>query len=266
MAYPKNRNSQSRRLTHEEFLDRLWRVKCKDDFEVLENYTLQQTPMKFLHKKCGNLFLATPNNMCKENYGGCPICGNNSRIKTKRDNSTVDMSIVLKKIDELYPNNEYKIDINKSTYTNNKVPSLFLICSKCSNTFPISYVNLCKGKGCPICNKLLRQESRNIKKIKEYLTLNNIEYECEYSFQNCKNERILKFDIAVTINGHLKLIEYDGEFHDRGYNNDKISLEKVKINDTIKTEYCIKNNIPLLRLRYNTFNNYEEQLRKFLSE
>ena len=196
MVYPKNRNSQARRLTHEEFLTRLWKVKRKEDFEVLEMYTLQQTKMKFLHKKCGNIFLATPNNMCKKNYGGCPICGNDSRVKTKRNSSSVNMNTILKKIDELYPNKEYKIDIDKSTYTNNKTPSIFLTCSKCNITFPISYVNLCKSKGCPICNKLLRQESKNIKKIKDYLTLNNIKYTCEYSFQDCKNKRILYLKIS----------------------------------------------------------------------
>lgn len=255
-----------RRLNHEEFLARLWNVKSSDEFEVLDKYTLQQVPMRFLHKKCGKEFLATPNNMCKSTYGGCPTCGQIKRTLTKRDRGGVNMDVVVNKTKELYPNGEYVVDILKSKYINNKEKTIFLECSKCGNIFPISYVNLCKYRGCPTCNKILKQESINIKRIKRYLNENNIPFTCERSFSDCKNKRSLKFDISIEINGRTKLIEYDGEFHDYGYNNNKESLEKVRTNDFIKTEYCKLNNIPLLRLRYNTFKNFEEQLNNFLSE
>ena len=153
----------------------------------------------------------------------------------------------------------------KSKYINNKESSLILKCSKCGYEFPISLVNLRQKRGCPICNKLKRQESKNVKKIKDYLISSDINFITEYKISDCKNKRELPFDFAFNINGKLKLLEYDGEFHDRGYNNNAESLEKIRENDRIKTEYCLKNNIPFLRLRYNDFTNYEERIKEFLS-
>ena len=61
-------------------------------------------------------------------------------------------------------------------------------------------------------------------------------------------------------------IEYDGEFHDYGFNNNKKLLSKTQVNDRIKTEFCEKNNIPFLRIRYDNFSNYTEVLLSFLKE
>jgi len=264
--YPKNRDSSSRRLTHAEFLNRLYKVKTKDEFTVIGTYVLQQVPIEFVHNTCGTHFMATPNNMCKENYGGCPKCSIIKRRNSKRAASPINIDIVENTIQELYPNKEYTLVKEKTVYINNKEKTIFLKCSTCDFKFPISLVNLRKKRGCPICNKILRQESRNVKKIKEFLKLKNVNFETEYKIPECRNERVLPFDFKFNINNNLKLLEYDGEFHDYGYNGSKKGLEKVQKNDKIKTEFCINNNIPLLRLRYNDFNNFEDRLEKFLSE
>lgn len=263
--YPKNRNSKSRRLTNSEFLNKLYLVKNKNEFTVLDEYVTSQVSIRFLHIPCNTIFYATPNNMLKSSYGGCPICGKEKRKNTKRYMSNNNLKSVMNEVNKIYPNFEYILLIKKSEYINNKKPSLILKCSRCENEFPISLVNLRKKRGCPICNKLKRQESMNVKRIKNYLISSNINFITEYKLSDCRNKRELPFDFAFNINGKLKLLEYDGEFHDRGYNNNTESLERIKENDKIKTEYCLKNNIPFLRLRYNDFINYKERIKDFLS-
>ena len=65
-----------------------------------------------------------------------------------------------------------------------------------------------------------------------------------------KNKR---FDFAIVnnVNQIIRLIEFDGEQHYRGdirgYWN---SLNRVKESDKIKNNYCLKHNIPLVRIPY----------------
>ena len=262
--YPKNRNSESRRLANDEFLKKFYSIRDKNEFTVIDPYITSQKPIRFIHNSCKTVFYASPNNMLKTTYGGCPVCGRIKRRNTKRNNSLNNLDSIEREIKTIYPNFEYIFIKEKSTYINNKEPTLILKCNKCENEFKISLVNLRQKRGCPICNKIKQQESKNVKKIKNFLNSQNIEYLVEYKIDSCKNKRTLPFDFAFNINGTLKLLEYDGEFHDRGYNNDKASLENVKRNDAIKTNYCLSHNIPLLRLKYNDFKNFEDRIKKFL--
>ena len=57
----------------------------------------------------------------------------------------------------------------------------------------------------------------------------------------------------------FKVIEYNGY-------GGKPAFELQKIKDNIKNEYCIKNNIQLVRFRYdNKFEKISEDLKKILS-
>lgn len=262
--YPKNRDSSALRLTHEEFLEKLWKVKDKNEYIVHDRYILSQTKMKFTHIPCGTEFMNKPNIMLRENHIGCPICSQVRRANTKREKGGVNLDVIKNKVKELYPNDEYILNEEKTIYKNNKEPSIYLECSRCGLIFGLSYVNLCHGRGCPWCNKQSRQESKNVKKIKDFLNEENIEFETEFKIEACKRERVLPFDFKVEIDKKIYLIEYDGEFHDRGYNNNMESLEKVKQNDSIKTKFCKDNKIPLLRLRYNDFKDYKKRLKEFL--
>ena len=63
----------------------------------------------------------------------------------------------------------------------------------------------------------------------------------------------MKFDFYLP--DYHMCIEYDGEGHFRpiAYNNQdnaQLLLEYAQENDQIKNEYCIFNNIPLLRIDY----------------
>ncbi|MCL9637718.1 hypothetical protein L2095_23520 [Bacillus zanthoxyli] len=107
-----------------------------------------------------------------------------------------------------------------------------------------------KNSRCPVCN-----ESKGEKAVSEWLISNGLSFETQYKFKDCVHKRKLPFDFAVFKDGKLfMLIEYDGKQHFLkgcfGTNN----YEEIKKNDQIKTDYCQRNQIPLLRIPYTKFN------------
>lgn len=94
-------------------------------------------------------------------------------------------------------------------------------------------------------------------KIKEVLLNNNIKYKTEFSFEDLKSQNNipLRFDFALINDNNqvIRLIQYDGEQHylektNKFFKSD--SLQHRQKIDKIKNNYCLKNNIPLVRIPY----------------
>lgn len=94
--------------------------------------------------------------------------------------------------------------------------------------------------------------------IADLLKKNDILFVQQYSFNDLFSENgvKLRFDFGIIINNKLSyLIEYDGEQHfwnnakDTGWAT-KDNVEKIQERDNKKNEYCLKNNIPLIRIPY----------------
>lgn len=117
-------------------------------------------------------------------------------------------------------------------------------CMKCGSIKSIRGVSLRKGltKSCG-CVKSHGEEI-----ISKILTENNIIFEKEYSFDNLIYKQKLRFDFAIFNNdGTLShLVEYDGIQHFEQTNWG--TLEETQFRDKIKNQYCIDNNIKLIRL------------------
>jgi very-short-patch-repair endonuclease len=117
------------------------------------------------------------------------------------------------------------------------------------------------GVGCPIC-----KESKGEKTIRKYLLENSIKFENQKEFQGCKYEHPLKFDFYLP--EHNICIEFDGEQHFKIVEKwgGLESYNKVLIRDKIKDEYCIENNIHLLRIRFDeNINDKLTDLKNFFS-
>ena len=100
------------------------------------------------------------------------------------------------------------------------------------------------------------------REIAQILEENNITYTREYTFKELKDQKSLRFDFAFETNGILKIIEYDGELHfyvpeSRG---GREKLLKTQKHDKQKTDFCHRNNIPLLRLNYKQSLKEQNQL------
>ena len=92
-------------------------------------------------------------------------------------------------------------------------------------------------------------KSKGEEKINQILTENNINYKTQVSFNDLRNKNLLRFDFGIYKDNILQyLIEFDGEQH-INKNNQWYSEEGVK-RDNLKNEYCLNNNIPLIRIPY----------------
>ena len=123
----------------------------------------------------------------------------------------------------------------------------------CGSEVLVAYTSLITGntKSCG-CIK-----SHGEQQIAEILTENNVEFAREYTFKDfvLENGGRPRFDFAIFNEGKLShLIEYDGiqhfEYTDSGWNT-KENYEKTKANDKQKNEFCKRNNIRLIRIKYD---------------
>lgn len=92
--------------------------------------------------------------------------------------------------------------------------------------------------------------------IEHLLKENNIFYNKEKIFDDCRNvdtNRPLRFDFYIN---NQYLIEYDGEQHfiKSRWNEERDFLEKRRERDEIKNKYCKEHNIPLIRIPYTHLN------------
>jgi len=122
------------------------------------------------------------------------------------------------------------------------------------------------GTGCPICS-----ESKGEKRVREILKEKNIDFIQEYKDQSCRHKNMLLFDFAIIKNGNIiAMIEYHGEQHYFPHNfgskkkTPEENLDSIKKRDNIKKQWCISNNILLLEIPYNDFDNIKEILNDFL--
>lgn len=92
-------------------------------------------------------------------------------------------------------------------------------------------------------------------KIHQILTIHNIDFQEEYSFEDCRSQQKakLRFDFAVFKNQKLYcLIEFQGEQHTKPIEwfGGKESFKILQEHDNIKREYCREHNIPLIEIPY----------------
>lgn len=159
--------------------------------------------------------------------------------------------------------NESSYKLLDKKYKNFDIYKYKFKCDK-GHEYYSTWSNFLIGNRCPICNL-----SKGERKIYKILYENYVEFEQEYTFDDLVgvNSGLLRFDFAIFEDKKktkLKfLIEYDGEFHYRKvYFNDNFKI--LQIHDKLKNEYCIKNNIKLLRIPYWNFNNIEKILQEEL--
>ena len=143
-------------------------------------------------------------------------------------------------------------DTGKSTNDHRKI---YLCQCDCGNFIEVNSKLLTSGdkQSCG-CNK----KSRGEQVIEQMLKDNNICYQREYIDKNCKFSTggYAKFDFKID----NYYIEYDGIQHFKQQSSSKSwaneeNFTKIKIRDSEKNEYCLKNKIPLIRIPYTHLEN-----------
>jgi len=174
------------------------------------------------------LFLQTPYNHVGIGQG-CPKCS--------VDNSYSDTESFINKSKQIHG---IKYDYSLVNYKNSK-SKVDIICPihGIFQQQPSGHLN---GRGCHIC-----KESKGEMGIRIFLENNNICFKLQKRFDGCVGKKYkLPFDFYLP--DYNLLIEYDGiQHYDK---TSKFYHKETIINDNIKTEYCIKYKIDLLRIPY----------------
>ena len=245
-----------RRLSIEDYKQTI-EVDTNNEYTLMsKEITLTDNNITLKHNICGNEYLASYNNF--KNGTRCPNCFLKKRgIKCRLSIEDYKQTI------EVNTNNEYTLMSKEIKLVHDKILIKHNICG---NEYLASYTHFKNGTRCPRCSKL-NKESKGVLKIKGILNYLNINFIQEYIFNECVNIKPLPFDFYVPLNNNkCILIEYDGLQHFKpGWKKDVTILESQQLRDSIKNQYCLENNIPLLRIPY-TDKNSEETLITFLEE
>jgi len=210
----------------------------KYNYELVE-YKKSKNKVKIICKKHNKAFTQTPQDHLQGN--GCPYC------KTLTTEEFINKAKIT---------HGDKYDYSLTNYINSRT-KVEIICKKHNKIFKQLPQSHASGIGCPRCNT-----SKGENKIENILSNKNIIYVRQKKFDGCKNKYKLPFDFYLP---DLNIcIEYDGKQHFEAieYWGGEEQFELIKIRDKIKTDFCIKNNIELLRINYRE--NIEEKLNKTL--
>jgi very-short-patch-repair endonuclease len=231
-------------MTKEDFIKRL-----DNDYELVSDFINLKTNVDLLHKSCGNIYNVRPDNFLYNNHR-CEC----TRVKHKY--TIEDIQKYFNKI------NDYELISKEYVNKNEKLKIKHL---SCDNIFEMS-LNDFKNNNyrCPKC-----KTSKGENNVRTFLLNNNIKFNEQKRFNDCKDKRTLPFDFYLE--DYNICIEYDGELHynkaryknDKEYNQDKLNITKK--HDEIKNEYCRVNNIRLIRIPYTEFDNIEKILKKELN-
>ena len=205
-------------------------IAKKRNYRLLsKEYKNSKIKLKFIHLECGNIYLGSWDTF---KIGvGCGICfGRNSPTLDFRKNFSKDKGFTLLSED----------------YSNSRSTRISLVHDYCGSTFETSWASFYgNNSGCPKC---LTPKGETA--VEKYLILKGFipekDYFTQYFFEDCKNERYLYFDFYVPSKNLC--IEYNGKQHYEAvefFGGNK-EFEKNSFRDSIKKDYCFKNNISLL--------------------
>lgn len=232
-ACGKKRASDKQKITKDKFEDML-NEKYGEEYKIIGEYKGYSEYIDIYHEKCGRVFKTKPSYMGKGRK--CNHCYQNHKKTTEE----------VKKLVSDYTNGEYEM-LSQYTGIDNKVKILHKDCNGIFERSIQEFVN--RGSiGCPYCNTI----SNGAKFVKMFLDKNNINYEMEKKFKECKNIKELPFDFYLP--DYNICIEYDGEHHKRVLYHwgGEERLKQIQKRDNIKTEYCKENGIFLIRINDKT--------------
>lgn len=213
-------------------------------------YINSTTKVEIICNNHGSFFMAPSNHLIGQS---CSIC---SGVKKKTNLDFVSVS------NRIHDN---KYDYSKVEYKNNRI-KVKIICKKHGDFYqnPKDHMS---GRGCVLCNT-----SRGESIVSEKLKSLGIFFIREYKFDSCVSVNGVKLPFDFYLPKYKMVIEYDGRQHyevvDKfgGIESHDILIK----NDKIRNDWCLKNNIELIRIKWNNdksdINNLFNILGKNISE
>lgn len=228
-----------------------------------DNYKNNKSKIPIIcHEKDDNdiihgLFYQTVGNH-KQGHG-CTKCKIEKQANLKRN--SIDKIVEI--LEEIYGKDKFDFSlISEENYKNNK-SKIPIICKE-HGIFYKTLTQLNRITNCPKCLIVSKMEVKTENWLKE----NNYVYILQKKFNNCKGiKHLLPFDFyipnlntCVECDGvqHFKPVQFGGITWKDALKN----FEITKINDSIKTKYCLDNSINLIRISYE--DNLVEKLNEYV--
>lgn len=233
-----------KRTTHDDFIKKANQIHNNKYDYSLVNYKNSKTKVKIICPEHGE-FEQTPSNHLSGK--GCNKCS----VKERNDKFKLTLEQFIQNAKKHHGN---KYNYSKVNLISRELP-VEIICPVHGAFNQVAKLHSSRGNGCPHC-----KESKGEKIIRSILLDSNINFIAQHKFSDCKHYRVLPFDFYLPNNNVC--IEFDGEQHFepiKCFGGDK-RFTKQKVIDTIKTNYCKKNNIKLIRIPY--YENRKEIIRK----
>lgn len=200
--------------------------------------------------KCGNIKIVLSTNLVTNKIKSCGCL----RSKTTKEHITnINRLRRINLIGETYGFLQViELDEEKTKEKSNNGKYIHYYwkckCSLCGNIESVRSDSLTENlKTC--CSNCSSNSSQGEKEIFEILTKNNISFTRQKVFDDCRlpSGWPAKFDFYIN---QKVLVEFDGIQHYRKSPIPYFDYEKIHQSDLIKNNWCIKNNIPLIRIPY----------------
>lgn len=241
----------AKRLTYDEILE-----KTKDtDFQIIEAFQPKNVhiEVKVICKKCKTVHMKRLNSLL-HNYG-CNFCNKKHRtVKSFKEELKTDFYD-----DFILVKHGKESDI---ILTRDKVN---LVHRECGNQFEIKlHCFVTNNQRCPICRrsgKSVNEKSNGVKEIEKVLTLLDLKFQNEYSFDDLRGNGNKRLPFDIYVKDLNLLIEYDGlqHFQPIDYYGGEERFVRCQELDNIKNSWCVKKDISLIRIPYT-----EKDVRKSL--
>ncbi|MCR3759141.1 hypothetical protein KYB31_09080 [Clostridium felsineum] len=217
-------------------------VDSKSNCKLLSTKYINKNEKLKIKCKCGNIFYKSFGMFKDKKQQQCPKCSNsiNWDYDKVKHFVEIDSKSGCKLLSTKYINMRTKMEFE----------------CRCGEKFQTIF-NSFKDQNKRQCNHCSKIISHGEMVIEQYLKEHHIAFKEQYSFNDCRHKKPLPFDFYLPKNNLA--IEYDGEHHYKvsRYSKDKRKMEqklkKIQLNDNIKSLYCKKHSIKLLRIPYTQF-------------
>ncbi len=241
----KNSRNEKQRKEEKDVFD----LFAKNGFKLISSYEKNSTPLTAIDKNGYYIKISYANLLKGRRPRKFSLEFNSENFSRNIENFILENSIDCKFI-SVEGNDGYGHTLLK------------FMCS-CGDEFIVTqsdFINLKKYR----CSNCMDMISNLEEKIRRWLILNNVEFDQQKRFDKCRDKKPLPFDFYLP--KYNTCIECDG--HQHYYKNSKFYNEKVQLHDKIKTEYCQKNGIRLLRFPFWYFytDKYSKILFKYIGQ
>jgi predicted Zn-ribbon and HTH transcriptional regulator len=250
--------AEANRKSHTEYVAEV-NLLTGEEYSVIGDYEGSVKPLLHRHNSCGYEWSATPSNF--KQGSRCPICAVTNRaykLRKKPDDYIAEVKSLVG--DGYTVIGEYTTAVTHTLHRHN-------VCGHEWLAQPYSFL---RGHLCPRCS-----ESKGERRVRDYIRFLGYEFLMEEKVPEVRGVGggFLRFDCVITdISGWALVVEFDGIQHFEPRDMDGKGLgyairqfNRQQEHDRRKDAWAAAQGIPLLRIRYDEFDEIETKINEALA-